>query len=538
MADNILATTNQFVYKMITILKKCVRTVRHVPKLLFIDKHTREFIKHNKKVWRGWSNRNSDSVILVDFYPVSETLIAYSYFLNALARKNNAAIKVFSSLSGKLNIKTKKIYKSFNTTGHIITSLCKEQKLRMKAMAREIIPSLKKKKDVFDLTVLDIWIGIDIYESYLRRYSEPTIVLDDKRLIELIEEGIGLVIFWLDYFKRNSVAAVVISHDNYLEMNAVSKVAYYLKVPVYLPNVRGICYAKKPFSLYDYFGSYRQMFRKLSINEQRKGLALAKKQLELRFRGHVGVDIPYSTKSAFHSSRKGKKVVKSSENIKVLICTHCFYDNPHGYGEMLFLDFFEWLCFLGKISERTAYDWYIKVHPDYWPGTMKVVRKIIEMFPKITLIPHDVSHHQLVEEGIDFVLTAYGTVGHEYPALGIQVINAGYNFRIAYDFNWHPKSIEEYEHLLLNMDKLSKNIKLEDIYEFYYINHYYVCADDLIFKSYRQYLQDLTPEQRCGSTVYKYFLDQLTEEKHQENINNMQNFIDSGKTHYFRYGPE
>ena len=67
------------------------------------------------------------------------------------------------------------------------------------------------------------------------------------------------------------------------------------------------------------------------------------------------------------------------------------------------------------------------MHPDPLPGTEVIIREILEEFPRITFIPPETSHHQLVKEGIDFVLTAYGTVGHEYPALGVQVINAGYN---------------------------------------------------------------------------------------------------------------
>ena len=43
--------------------------------------------------------------------------------------------------------------------------------------------------------------------------------------------------------------------------------------------------------------------------------------------------------------------IKNSNKTKVLICTHCFFDNPHGYGGMIFLDFYEWLVFLGEISK-------------------------------------------------------------------------------------------------------------------------------------------------------------------------------------------
>ncbi len=519
-------------------LKKIGGKAKHIPLFLrsfLVDKETRSFIRHNKKAWHGWSNRGSDAAILVDFYGVGETLISYSYFLNVLAKKHCATMKSFGAKGW--NYALHKVYQSFNTEGHVITSLSGEQECRKEAIVREVAHRLKTKQDVFDLKVLGIWIGIDIYETYLKD-GRPTVYLDDPRLIEMVEEGIGLVVFWQEYFAENKVAAVVLSHDCYLNLDIVAKVAYQNHVPVYLPNARGLSLVDRPFAVHAHFPEYRRMFSKLPAEEQASGIAWAKKQLERRFSGEVGVDMPYATKSAFVLSGNEKPALRKSEKTKVLICTHCFYDNPHAYREILFLDFYEWLHYLGGISERTDYDWYLKVHPDPLPGTLETIKGILAKFPRITLIPHETSHQQLVAEGIDSVLTVYGSVGHEYPASGVHVINAGYNPHVAYDFNWHPKSIEEYEYYLLNLDKLQKHINLEELYEFYYMHHYYVPADDLVFKSYRQLLSDLTTEQRIGSAVYGYFLDQLTDAKHQEIINSMQKFIESGKHHYFSHGPE
>jgi len=503
-----------------------------------LDKQTQKFINHNQKVWANWKKKNSQSVVLVDLYGVSETLISYSYFLNVLAKKHNAIIKSFGRPRIIPNRTLHKIFESFNTSGHIIPSLNNKQRRRQEIISKKIIPKLKIKKQVFDLKVLDVWIGIDIYETYLRKYNQPTIFLDDPKLIKLIKKGIGLVIFWQDFFCKNQVVAVVVSHDCYLHLDIVNKVAYKKKVPVYLPNIRGISYADRPFSVHSYFKNYKNMFRKISPQEQKKGIAWAKKQLKRRLSGEVGVDMPYSTKSAFQKINNKKRVLRKSINIKVLICSHCFFDNPHGYGGMLFLDFYEWLHFLGKISKRTNYDWYLKIHPDPLPGTIETIKNILKDFPKITIIPHETSHNQLVKEGINFVLTAYGTVGHECPALGAQIINAAYNPRVAYDFNWHPKTKKEYENLLLNLDKLHKKINLNELYEFYYMHYHYVLADDLILKSYRQSLADLNSKERIGSKIYEYFLSQFTSVKHQEIIDKMQKFINSGKHHYFSQGPE
>lgn len=515
--------------------RKLMRRVRSVPASLVLDRNTRRLIHHNRVAWRGWSDRNAKAVILVDLYSVAETLISYGYFLNVLAAKHRARIESFGLTLGSRV--TRKIYESFNTAGHVTTWLNAAQRERQEILFREVMPTLRTKRDVFDLMVLGVWIGIDVYETYLRA-GNPTVVLDDLMLSKTVREGIGLVIFWQDYFADNQVAAVVVSHDCYLHLDVPSKVAYQAGVPVYLPNIRGISRADRPHAIYSHLPDYRQIFRRLPPEKQEEGLELARRQLGRRLSGEVGVDMSYATESAFCQLADAPEVLKKSNRIKVLICSHCFYDNPHGYGGMLFLDFYEWLHYLGGMSERTPYDWYLKVHPDVLPGTLETIEKILAKFPRITLIPHQTSHHQLAKEGIDFALTVYGSVGHELPALGIQVINAAYNPHVAYDFNWHPKSLDEYEYFLLNLDKLHKDVVLDDLYEFYFTHYYYVIADDLILKSYRQSLEDLTTAQRVGSTVYGYFLDQLTPSKHQEILANMQAFIDSGKPHYFRYGPE
>ena len=41
--------------------------------------------------------------------------------------------------------------------------------------------------------------------------------------------------------------------------------------------------------------------------------------------------------------------------------THHF-DAPHAWGDLLFDDF-EWMDYLGKLSNELDYDWYIKLHP-------------------------------------------------------------------------------------------------------------------------------------------------------------------------------
>ena len=137
-------------------------------------------------------------------------------------------------------------------------------------------------------------------------------------------------------------------------------------------------------------------------NEKKIGINFSKKQIKKRFSGKIGVDMNYSEKSAFTKFDKNKKILDTNDRLKVLICTHCFYDNPHAYGGNLFTDFYEWLTFLSKISHKTNYDWYIKPHPDYLPGTIENINIISRQFKRIKLIDQSTSFHQLAKEFLGF----------------------------------------------------------------------------------------------------------------------------------------
>ncbi|MFA5059072.1 MAG: hypothetical protein WC676_00395 [Candidatus Omnitrophota bacterium] len=519
--------------------------VHRVLKNAFPDEYCQEFLKHNRKVWANWNREDPQGTILLYYSSgMPSVWISQSYFVNILAKKHNAAIVSFSStrksFPGSLFYWARdQIYRSFNIRKFIVTTLDRSQALRKKEILEGILGSIKTKKDVYDIRVDGIWMGVDIYETYLRAFNKPTVDLKDPKLFETIERAVEILIFWQDYLKENNVKAVIATHDAYIYENILCKLSYQKNIPVYLPNIKSICLAKKPYTIYDpLFRDYPKKFRKLSVAEQVQGLEIARRQLERRFKGEVGVDMPYSTKSAFQSSENNTAVLRQSDKIKVLVCNHCFYDNPQAYGEMFFVDFYEWLHFLGKISEQTDYDWYIKMHPDPLPGTEEIIQEIIAQYPKITMIPAATSHIQLIKEGINFVLTAYGSVGHELAALGVQVINASYNPHYAYDFNWHPKDVMEYENLLKSLPRLKKDINRESVLEFYFMHYYYTGDDSLFLKSYRQYIEEMKKSGYPDTSIFKYFLETWSEEKHQDICAKFSKYIESGKTYYLSKGAE
>ena len=120
----------------------------------------------------------------------------------------------------------------------------------------------------------------------------------------------------------------------------------------------------------------------------------------------------YSKESAFSKFFHKKNPIPNSNKVNILICTHCFFDNPHAYGEYkksnLFIDFYEWINFLSKMSHKTDYNWFIKPHKDYLPGTIEIISNLMKKFSNIKLVSPDSSFHQL-KLNLDHVLTVYGS---------------------------------------------------------------------------------------------------------------------------------
>ena len=145
------------------------------------------------------------------------------------------------------------------------------------------------------------------------------------------------------------------------------------------------------------------------------------------------------------------------------------------------------------------------------------------------MLPPDASHHQIIAEGIDVALTVYGTIGFEYAALGVPVINASsVNPHSRCNFNINPKDADDYRDILENFDRVRVDIDKNDIFEYYFMHNIYN-TNDWLFENYDRLEKDLGGYQgQFSSRVYSYFLDQITPKKHQEILDTLDIFIDSG----------
>lgn len=517
-------------------INKIIRIVRDIR----LDRRTRSFIVFNKRIFLNAKGKSStSSEALFELNGQHSSHIAYSYLANVLAQKHNAKIIAYvpdnrgSQMLGWIKYfllrlsPEARVYRSFGASRIMLPRLSWRQKAKAREVFSRISGDIKSKKDIESLAIDGVWIGDLIYDSYLRHYKKPTIDITSADFLESLKNSIELYVFWKDYIAEHEVKAINVSHCVYFQAIPL-RVAVAKNIPVYQINATHAYRldAKNLFA-YNDFLNFRQRFSTLLPSVQEAGLKQAEERINRRLAGEVGVDMAYSTKSAY-GDFKQERLLKPSTRKKILIATHCFFDSPHSYGNNLFPDFYEWLDFLGRMTERTDYDWYIKTHPDYLQGTKEIIDSFVTKYPRFNCLPADSSHHQLIAEGIDVALTVYGTIGFEYAAMGIPVINASLNNpHVAYDFNLHPKSINEYKDLLLNLDGIELKIDRRQVYEYYFMRHIYNTQDWLLgdynklIESLGGYKEQITPK------MYEKWLEKWTQSRHADILNVLEFFVDS-----------
>jgi hypothetical protein len=514
-------------------LKQTIKQIGQILNYLLPDYREIAFMRHNKKTWNDYQATNGKGEILLEVNDMASSVISCSYLANILAQVHDAAITAYlpkkkNHWSGFVDNKSRKMYRSFNACRFIYLNLDRSQENELNELFNSLYPRIQTKRDVEELSVDGVWFGDLLYDSYLMNYKVPTIDIGHDNFQSSLRDCLSCYIFWRDYIKSHTVKSVILSHCVYYWFAMVLRVAVGKDIPVYQCNASYLYYLNgERLWAYDDFYDYPETFRNLPQEVREEGVQMAGERLHRRFSGEVGVDMHYSSMSAY-TKPKASRIIPDSPRIKILIATHCFFDSPHPYGVNLFPDFYEWLTFLGTISDKTDYDWYIKTHPDFLPGNEEVLAGFTRRFPKFTLIPSNSSHLQLIREGICFGLTVYGTIGFEYAALGIPVINASLcNPHIRYNFNIHPQSVEEYERILMDLGNQKLKIDINEVYEYYFMAFLHN-TEDWLFSDFRGFLQSVGGyDGQFKSISYAKFLDDFTYERDGKIKNVLKRFIDS-----------
>lgn len=495
--------------------------------LFHSDLAAKTYTRFLSEIWKEHKKINKANKILVPFDNRHDLLsTVYAYGANYFAEKYDAVIYAymrFGSSSTNASKIIEDIYHAFNVDSLIDTSLNENQQKEAEEIGNSIWETLSTWEDWKNITIYGICFGTTIIRDFLRVYI-PSFDLQDSKMQQFLMKTVRTIVFWYHYIMENEIKAVLLADgvawEGYIRDIAVTK-----GIPTY---ALGYKMAKMTLDYCDRacYPYFKDMWGQLTKEEQEYGINWAKRQIKKRLLGGTE-EVFYTNKKnfTFAESKTNVRILDDNDKIKIIICPHIFEEDSYWCGEQIFdNNYFEWLCHLGELSEQTPdYDWYLKMHPFAQRRDMIILDMLLKKYTKIKKIPSNISPIQLKEEGAKVALTVYGTIGHEYPEIGIQVINAGINPHYAFDFNWNPKTKEEYDELILHLDKLEEKIDEEGLYQFYSLNYLfydwdYVPYRTLFFENPLLPMDKLELEangKRLGTWKYEEYIKEWNMERHQ-----------------------
>lgn len=512
------------------------------------DSSIYRLIEWNKNIWQYQTVNNECRALIPIHYCLHDGgAIMYSYLADYIRKKYATCIDTYT-IHWKSNIcpTVSAVYESFGVSNHLICNLSPEQEREAVFLFEEIWNGIHTFSDWKNIEVYGIHVGSVIIRTFLRFYV-PDFDPRGQSQKDFLFECIKQIVYWYYRFESYDYR-VVLTWDGGAYDSILANIAIAKGIPVY-----SMYFAAGRKMIFDdpwygrQFKYYKEFWYQLSSEEKEYGLKWAKKTLQKRLSGQGKNHFEMKEAYDAFKTTKSETRITGDEVIKIVIVPHSFEDDSYMYGAQIFDDnYYSWLCHLGELSNiYYDYGWYMKIHPMSSKRDRIIVNDILKRYPNIKVLPERVSVIQMKEEGINWALTVQGSIGHEYPILGIEVINAGENPHETFDFNWNPKSVEEYDDLIANIYNLRPKDKVNEVYEYYCIDQLYYdykkrfgeeFFDDKLLNADDQRLALSDVITRNGTWKYRIFLDTFTKEEHErlkKKIENYFNVFDSWREDIF-----
>lgn len=473
-------------------------------------------------------NAKTRIMIPIDSAYHCSAVMTHAYFANYYAEKYDAQIDcyvAYEESSDNLSPVIKNMYESFGAN-IIDVKLGSEEQEEADNIFEKVWDSVESIADIRNIYIYNIHFGTTFLRDYFR-YRLPHFNVRDDEVRDFIKERIARIVFWYHRFRDNDYKVVMMNagcnSDGYIRDIALSRgvLSYVLYYNRDMWKLFPDFYMTKMCEYYPRF------WNELKDDERKFGIEYAKL--------YCGCLMKKWEKEAAEKGDIVNEIIEkynlnSDDRIKIMIAPHIFEEDQFQCGSQIFDDnYFSWLTHLGELSEKYDYAWFIKPHPAGRGKDPFIINKIVKRFNKIHILPTRLNPVQLKQIGIQFALTVNGTIGEEYPLVGITVINAGKNLHDKYHFNINPKNKHEYDDIIANLDRyICWKPDIDQLYQFIAIHRLYYDNEGLRRERFwnnkyieldRGELKTAGINQWPGTWEYDIILDELNEDKHKELLN-------------------
>jgi len=318
-----------------------------------------------------------------------------------------------------------------------------------------------------------------LVDSYLRFRPSPNFEADDAFVRRLIWQALRDIRVAHRYFGQTKPRWYLSSYATYLEHGIAVRVALQHQVPVWTFgnfNEFGKRLSNEDSFHTANFSRYRTSFAEL--DDQHEKLLAAQKVLDKRLTGGIDAATSYMRHSAYGRT---DVVLPPALDGAVVVFLHDFYDSPHVYPELVFQDFWRWICFTIEVLQQASIPFFLKPHPNQIALSDEVLATLRNKFPSLRWIDSGVNNVQLVQAGIVCGVTVYGTVAHELAYLGVPSIGCARHPHHTFDFCRTARNRDEYATMLRTFTVLpvSKEEMKQQALAFFYMHNLYGSAAQL-----------------------------------------------------------
>lgn len=342
--------------------------------------------------------------------------------------------------------------------------------------AFKVFKKLSKTKNLHDLVINGTPVGDLIYASFIRFRERGTIDYSDIFLYILILKTFSIQLEVKRLLSKYNIKFYVSSYTSYINHGVVVRELLKNGVTVYsLGNGRDIL--KRHFEL-----DYSQKFRYwdyLSLLEKCDDLGglMTRAELDLsnRFNGINDKALAYMKVNPY-LTRGSTQLEVTADGVLFL---HDFFDSPFDHRRYLFDDLFQWADHTLSLISRHKLNIAIKPHPNQIRDSSTVVHELKLKYPDVCWLDYSISNAILMNK-IKCGISVFGSIIQELAYHNKIAIAAGEHPAYKFDLCYEPKSIAEYDSLLLNIGNLSaKPHSRQRAVEYYVANNYLISSDDI-----------------------------------------------------------
>ena len=382
---------------------------------------------------------------------------------------------------------------------------------------------ISSQDELISLNINNIYVGDLINDTYLRFKPSPKLVLTDLYLLFIIWHTHRLIRIAQKYFTETPPILFLCSYSTYLQHGIAVRVALINGVQVYtFGNYQQF---SKKLSTEDFYHTknpknYKMEFEILDNKEQ--CLRLAEEKFKRKIDGEVDPHFSYMKNSAYIKTERDSPIVRGAH----IIFMHDFFDSPHIYSDMVFHDFWDWICFTIDTLDSKNINFFIKPHPNQINLNDDVIVNLIQKYPKLKFISPKVTNTQLIEGGIAVAITVYGSVAHEMAYFGIPSVACARHPHISFSFCQTARSKEEYKKLIYKSSSF-KNLDVikmrKESLEFYFMHNLNLTAkeSDLINAAHNLRISCTVSGQKNNPNLIESIKDLSSNEAFEEFCDNI-----------------